>query len=278
MNRQWCLALALGAGFGLVATGALAQQNTDTLDAVAQDAQQRATADGATAAVRRVMVFGDSNSWGWIPIEEGAPTTRYDADARWPGVLQATLGDGYEVIEEALSGRTTNADDPPASGRDGSLGGAGLNGAAYLPASLASHLPLDLVVVMLGTNDTKAYFDRSTVEIALGALELADITRSIDGGIGTDYPAPEVLLIAPPPLPGASEYFGGVFDAASAEKSAQLDDVLGPMAQAIGVGFYAAGGAVPALDGVDGVHMSPEAHRALGEAVAQEVQKIVPAQ
>ena len=225
--------------------------------------------DGA----KRVMVFGDSNSWGWMPIEAGTPTTRYGPDERWPMLMQKSLGDGYVVVEEALSGRTTNADDPPGSGRNGELGGAGLNGAAYLPAALASHLPLDLVVVMLGTNDTKSYFDRTPLEIGLGAMELVSLVRTIDGGIGTDYPAPDVLLIAPPPL-GEQKVFD-VFSPLSVEVSGQLGKVMGNLAGAADIAFLDAAEAVPTLDGVDGVHMTPKSQKKLGEAVTAKVKELM---
>ena len=222
---------------------------------------------------KRVMVFGDSNSWGWMPIEAGVPTTRYGPDQRWPTLMQKSLGEGYVVVEEALSGRTTNADDPPGSGRNGELGGAGLNGAAYLPAALASHLPLDLVVVMLGTNDTKSYFDRTPLEIGLGAMELVSLVRTIDGGVGTDYQAPEVLLVAPPPL-GEQKVFD-VFSPQSVEISGRLGEVMGNLAGAAEIAFLDASKAVPVLDGVDGVHMTPEAQKKLAGAVTAKVREVL---
>ena len=114
---------------------------------------RRVPADGAAT---RILVFGDSNTWGWIPVERGYPTTRYFAGERWPGVAQAALGERYEVVEEALNGRTTDLADPAVP----ELSGAGFDGSAYLPAAVASHLPLALVVIMLGTNDLKTAFDR----------------------------------------------------------------------------------------------------------------------
>lgn len=225
-------------------------------------------------AAKRVMVYGDSNSWGWMPIETGVPTTRYGPDERWPTRMAASLGEGYVVVEEALSGRTTNADDPPGSGREGELGGAGLNGAAFLPAALASHLPLDLVVIMLGTNDTKTYFDRTPLEIGLGAMELVSLVQTIDGGIGTDYPAPEVLLIAPPPL-AEKQFFADIFDEDSVAVSGELDDVMEKLASAAGVAFLDASEAVPVLDGVDGVHMTPEAQASMAEAVTARVRELL---
>src|ERR1700750_1283342 len=94
---------------------------------------------------KRVLCFGDSLTWGWIPVAEGMPTQRYPRDVRWTGVLADRLGEGYEVIEEGLSARTTNVDDPT---------DPRLNAGAYLPGSLASHLPLDLVILLLGTTHT----------------------------------------------------------------------------------------------------------------------------
>ena len=90
----------------------------------------------------RIIVFGDSLSWGFIP-NEGRPSERYPVDSRWPGGLQKELGGDYEVIDEALNGRTTDAS-------DNQLAGAGLDGSAYLPAAITSHHPLDLVIIMLG--------------------------------------------------------------------------------------------------------------------------------
>ena len=106
------------------------------------------------------------------------PHTRFPRDVRWTGVLAETLGGDYVVIEEGLSARTTNVDDPT---------DPRLNGAAHLPITLASHLPLDLVVLMLGTNDTKAYFHRTPFDIATGmscwrrrcSVPQAELARSI---------------------------------------------------------------------------------------------------
>jgi len=78
---------------------------------------------------KRIMCFGDSLTWGWVPVIEGVPTTRYSADVRWTGVMQKELGRDYVVIEEGLSARTTSLDDPTDPRLDGS---------AYLPAALAS--------------------------------------------------------------------------------------------------------------------------------------------
>ena len=75
------------------------------------------TVDAATAATKRVMLYGDSNTWGFVPIKEGEPSTRYPADVRWSGVLQVTLGGGYDVVVEALNGRTGRPGPRPSPSR-----------------------------------------------------------------------------------------------------------------------------------------------------------------
>src|SRR6185436_143967 len=98
--------------------------------------------------MKTILCFGDSNTWGFIPESITEPFWRRHApDVRWPGVLARELGSGYSVIEEGLGGRTTVHDDPVMGNRNGSL---------HLPPCLESHKPLDLVVLMMGTNYLKS--------------------------------------------------------------------------------------------------------------------------
>lgn len=228
----------------------------------------------AAAETKRIMVFGDSNTWGWIARPEQPPTTRFPADVRWPGVLQAELGEGYHVIEEALSGRTTNITPSPDPLQ---IGGAGLNGAAYLPAALGSHVPLDLVIIMLGTNDLWADKNRTPLEIGLAAMNLAAMVTRSAGAAGTSYPAPNVLLIAPPPVaPSAKEGSFADYLGERIEPSRQFGEVYGKLATAVGIAFLDAGN-VLTVGGADGVHFSADNHRALGQAVAAQVKEMLPA-
>ncbi len=225
----------------------------------------------STAATKRVLVFGDSNTWGWIPVERGIPTTRYATGQRWPGVAQAVLGDGFEIIEEGLSGRTTDLFDSDPTVKE--LSGAGLDGSAYLPAAVASHLPLDLVVIMLGTNDLKTKFDRSPEAIALGVRGLVERVGRIDHGAWTEYPVPKVLVLAPPPLV-QTERFPAAILAGGIDKSRALASHLEAVAAATGAEFLDVG-AITSADGVDGIHLSEAAHRKIGLAVADKIRAIL---
>lgn len=211
---------------------------------------------------KRIMCFGDSLTWGWKPTLAGVPVERYRKEERWTGVLARELGSKFEIIEEGLSGRTTNVDDPL---------DPRLNGAMYLPSALASHLPLDLVVLMLGTNDTKAYFNRTPFEIAVGVSTLVGQIALSMGGVGTAYPAPRVLLVAPPPLAAEmpSAWFAELFKGGRA-KTLQMAQLYRDLATFAEIPFFEAG-SVLATEGVDGIHFSEGNNAALGAALADVV-------
>jgi lysophospholipase L1-like esterase len=218
-------------------------------------------------AAKRVLCFGDSNTWGFIPVATPPTTGRYARDQRWPHVMAAALGGTVEVIEEALNGRTTDAADPLIP-----VAGAGADGLAYLPVALASHLPLDLVIVMLGTNDVKPHLGRPAPRIALGAKRLLDLVRTLDGGVGTTYPNPKMLLIAPPPLGRLSAFFEDMFAGGHA-KTAAMAPLYENVAKITGAAFLNAGLHIE-TDGEDGVHFSAATQRTLGLAVAEKVRDI----
>ena len=214
---------------------------------------------------KRIMCFGDSLTWGWVPVADGAPTTRYPTDVRWTGLLQKYLGEQYVIIEEGLSGRTTSLDDPT---------DPRLNGSHYLPSALASHMPLDLVILMLGTNDSKVFFNRSAFEITAGMAKLIGQVSASAGGAGTIYPAPNVLVIAPPPLTQMPHpYFQAMF-AGAHEKTAELGKLYRHLADFKKVNFLDAGELMETA-GIDGIHFSEDNNKTLAIAVADKVRSIL---
>jgi lysophospholipase L1-like esterase len=214
---------------------------------------------------KSILCFGDSLTWGWIPSEEGSPTLRYPFEQRWTGVMAAELGSDYQVIEEGLSARTTSVDDP---------NDPRLNGSNYLPAALASHLPLDLVIILLGTNDTKPFFNRTPYDIAYGMSKLVGQVLTSAGGVGTPYPAPKCLVVAPPPLtPMPHPYFEGMFGGAHA-KSNELGKQYAAMADFLKVDFLDAANVIT-TDGCDGIHFTAQNNQDLGRAIAGKVKEIL---
>jgi lysophospholipase L1-like esterase len=215
------------------------------------------------ARVTTVLCYGDSNTWGCVPVvDPDQETRRFAPDERWPGVLRRELGDGYWVVEEGLNGRTTVWDDGLWPHR---------NGRELLPPVLLTHRPVDLTVIMLGTNDLKRRMGLSAEEIAEGAGALVDLVRT--SGCGPHDAAPEVLLVCPPPLgrlsPFQSDFEGGP------EKSRGLAAAFGEVARRRSCALLDAGAHIATSD-VDGVHLDRDAHATLGSAVATAVRKLLP--
>ena len=125
--------------------------------------------------MKSILCYGDSNTWGCIPLPGLDPASRFPPATRWPGVLRRELGDGYWIVEAGLNGRTTVWDDPLEPHR---------NGRKLLLPTLLTHQPLDLVIIMLGTNDLKHRLNASAAEIAEGAGMLVDIVTG--SGCGPD--------------------------------------------------------------------------------------------
>src|SRR5262249_21767997 len=179
-------------------------------------------------------------------------------EQRWPGVLQAELGSGIRIIEEALNGRTVATDSWLLPDR---------NGRAMLPPLLESHAPLDLVIIMLGTNDVGPSYHRTAAEVAFGCASLVWAVQKSQAGRGGG--APDILLIAPPHLGELSDFMG-LFFRGGETASQGLAAAYEIVAKACGCHFLNAGQFVRASK-VDGVHLDPSEHRAL----ALEVRKVV---
>lgn len=217
----------------------------------------------------RLMVYGDSNSWGYLDDGEAR---RFDQ--RWPVVMAGKLaaaGQPIALIEECLPGRTTTLNDPMMGE---AMNGAAMNGAIPLAAVVKSHTPLDHVLFMLGTNDLKVRFDRSAAEIVAGLMELARIA-TVDAVWEPGSPLaraslPRLSFIAPPALgekaddpswDRAEEWSGG------RAKSLALPALLDAACRARGYAFFDANAAVTS-SALDPIHWDQRNHVKMGEAVA----------
>ena len=209
-----------------------------------------------------VMCFGDSNTHGTIPMASLEDRRRYGRSTRWPGVLAAALGPDWHVIEEGHGGRTTVHEDP--------IDGAHRSGARILPALLETHRPLDVVVIMLGTNDCQTRFHSSAFDISRSVERLVRDVRSSDAG--PDGSAPAVLVISPVPVEEVG-LFAPLFSG-GATKSRALSPLLADMAARHGVHFADAGDWAD-VDPAEGVHLSAEAHRAIGTGVAATLNEVI---
>jgi lysophospholipase L1-like esterase len=209
--------------------------------------------------MKTVLCYGDSNTWGYDPAAEA----RYSLEARWASVLARELGADYQVIPEGLNGRTTVWPDP--------VEGEYKSGKTYLTACLESHHPIDLVVLMLGTNDLKHRFGLSAWDIAHSAGTLVEMIRG--SAFGPDGLGPDVLLLAPPPTCVKGTVFEDMFAGADV-KSLDLGVQYRLVADEYGCDFLDTA-TVIASSKVDGIHFDASELPKLGRAVAAAVRKIL---
>lgn len=210
--------------------------------------------------MRSILCFGDSNTHGQVP--GGTPLQRYGPAQRWPRVMGRELGPSWHIIEEGLSGRTTVRDDP--------IEGAHKNGRSYLTPCVQSHMILDLIIIMLGTNDLKTRFNQPASEVAMGiGCLIHDIKELTPGPHGT---VPEIMVVSPPPMLDDIKEWEPIFSGAQ-RKSRELALQFEIIADSLEVHFFDAGSVVE-CDPLDGFHINDRAHEALGVALAQEVDSI----
>lgn len=207
--------------------------------------------------MKTILLFGDSNTHGTLPVPDLGSSDRYSRDDRWTTRLANLLAD-WEVITEGHPGRTTVHDDP--------IEGAHRNGLTILPALLESHRPIDVVLVMLGTNDLKQRFSVNAGDIALSLERLVRVI--LTSAAGPNGSAPGVLLVAPPPIVEVG-CLAGMF-AGGAAKSQALTVEIAAAASRAGVPFLDAGQVV-AVSPIDGIHYGPEANQPLATAIAAAI-------
>lgn len=210
--------------------------------------------------VVRILCFGDSNTHG-TPADD-PDYARLPADRRWTGVLQTVLGDGFDVVEEGLNGRTTDTDHPDRPG---------CNGREYFVPCLQSHHPLDVVVVMLGTNDLKSCFDRTPQEIAR-ALDgyVDDVAANLADRHGN---VPATVLVSPIWIDDTAASYqdptSAGFDGRGVQGSRELDEAIHRVARDRDVWYADAAQAARAGD--DGLHLSLDSHAPLADLIAVRV-------
>jgi lysophospholipase L1-like esterase len=202
---------------------------------------------------KHIVCFGDSNTWGY----NGENATRFDDDIRWVQRMQRRLGEQYLVMEEGVNGRTTVFDDPLAEG---------LNGLTALAPALLAHQPIDLLVLMLGTNDCKERYAASAYVITLGIQRLIMKAKSMD--VWRDQP--RILLMAPMVMDEKLYHIPDVRDSmgpGSVEKSRELPGRYQALADEMGCHFLDSNAYVHPIS-YDYMHIAPECLPGFAEAVA----------
>ena len=213
---------------------------------------------------KHILCLGDSNTHGYCadPADCADGGARFNEEERWTCLLQRALGEDYLITEDGLSGRTTVFDDPAYEG---------MAALPYLYPFLKAHEPVDLLIVMLGTNDTKERLGADAHAIALGMKRLVQKAQATDCWV--PGARPNILIVAPPPIgegvltsPVAEEMGPG-----AVARSRLLAPCYQAVAQETGCHFLDAGSLGCLFNEVDFMHLTREGHRILAQVMARLV-------
>lgn len=217
--------------------------------------------------MKNVLIFGDSNTWGY-DYTTYSPATgsgqRMTMDERWPGLVHKELGGEYHIIENALNARTSMHEDPYFPNR---------LGLRSLQVALDANAPLDLVVIQMGCNELKHMFNLTAGMIAFGVEQLVQACKASY----YEYPAPKVLVIAPAPThPKIGEMiFGFSFGPDAYRKSLEFSREYQAVAQRNGCGFVDCAPLGFEINTLDGLHYSKADHRKLAPVVAAKIKEML---
>lgn len=210
--------------------------------------------------MKSILCYGDSNTYGL----KSDLLSRYPREARWTGLLQKQLGCEYYIIEEGLGGRTTVWDDPVEEHK---------NGKEYLLPCLDSHKPLDLVIVMLGTNDLKSRFSVTPFDVGASMENLVKTILKTDAGI--NFHPPKILLVTPVPIHsvGRKEDLDQMIPDME-RRSAALAFYYKSIAERYQLGYLDPSGLVEVND-IDGIHYTEKGHKQMADLIEKKVREIL---
>lgn len=214
-----------------------------------------------------IVCLGDSNTHGYCadPADCADGGDRFNEDERWTRLLQRALGGDYLVLEEGLSGRTTVFPDPLEEG---------LDALHYITPCLKSHLPVDLLIVMLGTNDSKQRMGANAYAIGLGMRRLVRKAMTTDCW---PVSGPNILIIAPPAIEEGvkTSHVADEMGEGAVERSRQLPEQYRRVARELGVHFLDANEVGCEFNQVDFMHLTKKGHAALADRLAQLVPQLL---
>ena len=203
----------------------------------------------------RILFYGDSNVWGYRP--EGG---RIAASDRFPAVAGSLIPEA-EILENGANGRSSAFEHPVLP--------ADLLGGATFAGIFREALPVDALVIMLGTNDVLPLLGLTPSETAANLARIMRNAREIRPGI-------PILLVSPPaPSPAAIDWEVGMHGGNRDVLGACQAEALAAAAQKEGAAFLDARESVPVFGAGDGFHLTVEEHKKLGLAVGSALRKLL---
>jgi lysophospholipase L1-like esterase len=197
--------------------------------------------------MKNILCYGDSNTFGWDPEKMRRP----EPGERWPGVMAKELGADYHIIAEGLPGRTTVFYDPVMDL---------ISGLDYLYPCLYSHQPLDMIIIMLGTNDLKSMFNASPADFCQGLERIIKAAIHFESNLSVMNP--KMFLISPAHIIEPKDQFADMFRGAE-PKSRLLAEQIKMLAGKYGALYLDAADIIKPSP-ADGIHFNTASHKTLG--------------
>ncbi len=215
---------------------------------------------------KRIVCFGDSNTWGLDSVEK----RRFDEDTRWTKIVEKNLNIkmNVEIIEEGLNGRTSVLNDPLKEG---------LNGIEYIYPSILTNSPIDILVIMLGTNDSKERYSMTSYDIASGIIRLANKAKdTLNSLIERDKTKAKILIIAPARIKSSYKHVDSInsFGENADKKTKDLPEILEKLSKENNFYFLNADEKVKVGDN-DYVHLDQKGHKDMSELVTNKILELL---
>jgi lysophospholipase L1-like esterase len=213
--------------------------------------------------MKTILFYGDSLTFGKIP---GKPE-RFPREANFIGILEKELGAGYRVIDEGLRARMLAGENGFFPERDG---------LKQFGPIFGSHVPLDIVCIMLGTNDCNAKSTKTAEEITAALNNYKETIENWSTQLSIPS-RPKVLLVSPPLIRGEevakNPSMTNIFDETAEEKSRQLPATFSDFCSRENWTFFDAGTVCTTADN-EGIHLDETNNALLGKALARIVENI----
>lgn len=211
--------------------------------------------------MKTIVCFGDTNTWGVDPKTD----CRLPFEKRWTGILTKELMQEYRVLEEGQAGRTILCNDPVEKYK---------NGMEYLMPCLQSHMPVDLLVIMLGTVQLKSRFHQTAEDIAIG-LEYV-LKEVLASGTGVDGKEPQILLMSPVAVGNVENtWLSSVFTMPDTrERQKKFKGLYKEISERLQIHFLAAEDYADTSE-LDGIHIAEDSHYPFAMAVADKIREIL---
>ena len=201
--------------------------------------------------MKKIICYGDSNTFGYNTKD----CSRFDENTRWTGILQNSLGKGYEVVNEGMCDRTGFVTNPK---------GFLFSAQKHFPKLISKSEDIDLLILWLGTNDLQSQYDISMGSVEKGLEKLINIAQE----------KAKNIIIIPPVILNEKVLEGNFnfqFDKTSVIKSKKIGRIFRTLASVYHCEYFDINKITKPTD-LDGLHYDENSHKIIGEKLSKFIE------